>query len=64
MTINLKALAVFHFDRKYDLLLCLSHTSLLNPPRPNTGRLDSVDQKAAEAATFHDMQGMDGGAPW
>lgn len=64
ITINLKAFLVYPFDRIYDLLVCLPHTSLINLPGPNTGGLYGVDQEAAEATTLHDMQGMDGGAPW
>lgn len=33
-------------------------------PRPNARSLHCVDQEAAEAAALHDVQGMNGGAPW
>lgn len=55
---------MYPFDRKYDLLVCLSHTFLINLLGPNTGGLYGVDQEAAEATAFHDMQGVDRGAPW
>ena len=64
MTINLKAFVLYPCDRKYDLLFCLSPSFLINLPSPNTGSLDSVDEEAAEATTLHDVQGVDGGAPW
>lgn len=64
MTINLSAFLLYPSDRKYDLLVCLSHTFLINLPSPNTGGLYSVDQEAAEATTLHDVKGVDGGAPW
>lgn len=64
MTINLKAFLVYPYDRKYDLLVCLSHTLLINLLSPNTRGLYSIDEEAAEAPTLHDMQGMDGGTPW
>lgn len=64
MTINLKAFLVYPYDRRYDLLVCFSHTFLINLPSPNTRGLYSIDEEAAEAATLHDVQGVDGGAPW
>lgn len=36
----------------------------MNPLSSDTGGLDCINQKAAEAPTLHDMQGVDGGAPW
>lgn len=33
-------------------------------PCADAGRLHGVDKEAAEAAALHDMQGVDGGAPW
>lgn len=33
-------------------------------PGPNAGGLYSVDEQGAEAPTLHDVQGVNGGAPW
>lgn len=54
-TINLKAFLVCPYDRKYDLLVCLSHILLIKLPSTNTGGLYSIDQEAAEATALHDM---------
>ena len=38
--------------------------SIFYIPCPNTRRLNGVDEEASEASALHDVQRVDGGAPW